>query len=416
MDSGSPGSSTVTNTNIPENLNPSMEALVGRVEALVGKDQQLYGGERFAYATPDQISARYGASKLGKPGGFAVGTGMVGAGGMEALKTAHYSPREFTPEKVGIERVGFQPFSAARSEFQPILERFQMESPEMFSREQAQQYMSPYMQEVVDIEKRKAMEDAQRVSTQAGLAAARQGTYGGARQSLESSQRERALLQNLGDIQSRGSQLAFEQAQNMFEKDRAARMAAGRENLAAALDVQKLGVSTNVQIALANLTNEQQTRVINQAKQLEAGGMNQDQALRAALANAGIDLDAQKLSEQSEQFGAELGLRGAGTAIEAGRALASIGSEELKSDIERLKTKEMFGKLTQDEEQRLYDLSYEDFLRQQEYPFKTEAFLADIIRGIPGRSVYERPAGSNMANIVGTGLTALGASREFSRI
>jgi len=413
---GSSGPQTVTQTSIPEYAQPSMERLIGKAEAATSAPQQIYGGERFAYATPQQTQARFQASQLSKPGQFDVGTGLVGAGGIEALRAGQYAPGTFRGQQVSSERVGYQPIDAAQSGFRPILERFQMEAPERFGREQAQQYMSPYMQEVVDIEKRKAIEDAQRVGTQAGLAAARQGTYGGARQALESSQRERALLQSLGDIQSRGSQLAFEQAQKMFEQDRAAQMAAGRENLAASLGVQELGTRTSLEVAMSNLSADQQAKVQNQASQLQAAGMNQEQALRAALANQGIDLDVQKLGEQSRQFAGELGLRGAGQAVEAGSALARIGQAEQASELERLKAQEAFGTLTQSEQQKLYDLQYADFMAQQQFPYTQMSYMADILRGIPGRNVYESTRGSSLQDIVGGGLTALGVSRELSRI
>lgn len=415
MDSGPSGAQTVTQTSIPEYAEPAMQRLIGKAETATSAPQQIYGGERFAYATPQQTQARYGVSQLTKPGQFDVGTGLVGAGGLEALKASQYSPGTFRAQQAGIERVSAQPIDAAQTGFRPILERFQMEAPQTFGREQAQQYMSPYMQEVVEMQKRKAIEDAQRVGTQAGLAAARQGTYGGARQALEGSQRERALMQTLGDIQATGSQQAFEQAQKMFEQDRAAQMMAGRENLAAALGVQELGTRSGLEAALANLSADQQARVQNQASQLQAMGMNQEQALRAALANQGADLEAQRFGEQSKQFAGELGLKGAGQAIEAGSALARIGQAEQAAELERLQAQEAAGRLTQAEQQKLYDLQYADFMAQQQFPYTQMSYMADILRGIPGRTVYESSTGNRMADIVGAGMTGLGFAREFGR-
>jgi hypothetical protein len=59
---------------------------------------------------------------------------------------------------------------------------------------QAQQaFMSPYMQNVVDVQKQEAIRDAQKGQLGQNLAAARQGTYGGARQTLAMTERERNL-------------------------------------------------------------------------------------------------------------------------------------------------------------------------------------------------------------------------------
>jgi hypothetical protein len=60
---------------------------------------------------------------------------------------------------------------------------------------------------------REAIRDAQKTQLGANLGAARQGTYGGARQLLAQTERERALGQQLGNIQTRGLQSAYEAAQ-----------------------------------------------------------------------------------------------------------------------------------------------------------------------------------------------------------
>jgi hypothetical protein len=78
---------------------------------------------------------------------------------------------------------------------------------------QMQAYMSPYMQNVVDVQKQTAIRDAQKQQLGASLGAARQGTYGGARQLLAQTERERNLGSQLAQIQAAGSQKGFEAAQ-----------------------------------------------------------------------------------------------------------------------------------------------------------------------------------------------------------
>jgi hypothetical protein len=104
-----------------------------------------------------------------------------------------------------------------------------------FGLAQAQQYMSPYQQAVTDIQQRQAIEAARQAQLGGNLAAARQGTYGGARQALLQSQREAGLRQQLGDIQATGLQSAYAQAQGQFAADRQARQAAEQANLTAQL-------------------------------------------------------------------------------------------------------------------------------------------------------------------------------------
>lgn len=218
-------------------------------------------------------------------------------------------------QEVSSQGVSAQDIMAAQTGFLPQLERFQMTAPATFSADVAQQYMSPYQQAVTDIAKRQAIEDAQRAQLSSNLAAGRTGTLGTSGQLLETAERERGLQRQLGDIQTRGLESAFGQAQQQFERDRAATMAAQKENLQAALGVQQLGTTTGLQTALANLTNEQQARVQSEANRLQASGMTQDAALKAALANqqAGLTTGQQNLAAQlaTQQLGTQTGLQAA---------------------------------------------------------------------------------------------------------
>jgi hypothetical protein len=83
----------------------------------------------------------------------------------------------------------------------------------MLSPEQTQNYMSPYAQNVIDVNKAEAMRDAEKGMLGQNLDAARKGTYGGARQLLAQTEADRNLQNKLGQIQSMGLQNAFEAAQ-----------------------------------------------------------------------------------------------------------------------------------------------------------------------------------------------------------
>jgi hypothetical protein len=336
FDSGGSSQPTATSTvSIPEYAQPYMEDVLGKAEALTTAPYQIYGGERFAGPSDLQAQARGEAGMLQAPGQFDVGTGLVGAGGISALGAS----------------------------FDPNVQQYQMAGPQTFGVEQATQYMSPFMQNVVDIQKRKAIEDAQKTQLGASLGSARTGSYGGARQLLAQTQREGALGSQLGDIQAKGLQSAFDQAQQQFERDRAAQLGVQQQNL---------------------------------------------QAL----------LDTQKLSQAGRQFGAELGLKGAQTAIGAGEGLAKIGATEQAADLDRLKFQEAMGQLSQADQQRLYDLQYQDFVAQQQSPYQNIGFMSDILRGSANLAknvgVYDAPA-NPLQQIVGPGLLGLGLYKEFNR-
>ena len=203
------------------------------------------------------------------------------------------------------------------------LEQFRMDAPEMFGGVQAQRYMSPYIQQALEPQMREAVTSAKRAQIVEDLGAARQGTYGGSRQLLAGMERERNLQQQMGDIQARGMQSAYESAQQQFERDRAAGMTTGQQNLQAALGQQQLGVSTGLQAALANLSNAQQANVNNQAMQFQAQGMSAENAMKAALANqqAGLAAGQQNLAAQLgvQELGAQQGMQA---------ALANLSNEQ----------------------------------------------------------------------------------------
>jgi hypothetical protein len=112
----------------------------------------------------------------------------------------------------------YQPYQGQRTaDFTGLQNKaFEMASgPEGFS-QNIGGYMSPYMQNVVDIQKR----EAARQSGIAGLGqqaqAVQAGGFGGSRDAIMRAERERNLGTQMNDIQAQGLQSAFANAQNQF--------------------------------------------------------------------------------------------------------------------------------------------------------------------------------------------------------
>jgi hypothetical protein len=83
----------------------------------------------------------------------------------------------------------------------------------MTDADQTKAFMSPYVQNVLDVNKAEALRDAQKQLVGANLASSRQGTYGGARNALMQSEADRNLQTQMGKIQATGMQNAFDAAQ-----------------------------------------------------------------------------------------------------------------------------------------------------------------------------------------------------------
>ena len=203
MGGGGGGPSSVSQTSIPEYAKPYMEGLLGKAaSATIGapiKDPEtgeitfgegpsvedtIYKGQRMADTPLAQQRARQNILSMQPLQGFGTGKELT----QEAVAGVRGIPMEFTGDTVS-------------------------------------QYMSPYMQNVVDVQKRKAVEDAQRTQLGANLGAATQGTLGGSRQALMQGLREQQLGEQLGDIQATGQQKAYDSAMAQLERDRGARFA-----------------------------------------------------------------------------------------------------------------------------------------------------------------------------------------------
>jgi hypothetical protein len=369
--SSQPVKQEVTQSNLPEYARPYFEGMMQRGQSLLTQGYTPYGQERIQGFTPQQQQVQQDILSQQTPGEFGTASNLATAAGIGSLQASQYNPSRFRSQQIGLPNLqqysmgapdmvqageygapqmqtaqtGYQPdlnyfqmggardvagigveapmMEAARTSYgQGPLEQFRMDAPQSFGLAQAQQYMSPYIQQALEPQMREAVYSAKRGQLAEDLGAARQGTYGGSRQLLAAMERERNLGQQMGDIQARGMQSAYESAQQQFERDRAAGMTAGRENLQAALQQQQLGVSTGLQAALANLSNEQQAAVNNQATQFQALGMSADNAMKAALANQGVDV-----TRGQQNLAAQLGVQQLGADIGSRTALANLDAE-----------------------------------------------------------------------------------------
>lgn len=422
-----PTNQTVTQSNLPEYARPFFEGLMYRAEANLTTPYQTYGQERIADFTGQQRAVQNNILNQQTPGQFGTATGIASDVANRSIAAGQYTPGQFSSQQISgldnvrADRVTAQNMQAAQSGYNPNLSSFQMQGPQMFGGQQAQQYMSPYIQQALEPQMREAVTSARRGQVAQDLGSARQGTYGGSRQLLASMERERNLGQQMGDIQARGMQSAYENAQQQFERDRAAGMTAGAQNQQAALQTQQLGTQTGLQVALANLSNEQQARVNNQAQQFQAQGMNAENALRAALANQQTslasrqanqqaDLDRQRMAEQSRQFGSQQGLAGLAQAGQMGQTLANIGSAQSQSDQARFGQQTSTAAQQQALNQQRLDQQYQDFLRQRDYPMEQMQQYSSLLRGVPvglnSTSTTYAPTASIGSQLVSGGLGA----------
>ena len=193
-----PQTVTQQTSNIPEYFQPYLERLFDRAEAVTTEPFQRYEGQRLALPTEQQQQAYRGVEEM--VGGYKPYIATAD------LLTAQAAQQSTDPAAV-----------AAR--------------------------MSPYQQAVVDIQKREALRDANKLQQQIGASAVGAGAFGGSRQALAETELARQTGQRLADIQAVGSQQAFQQAMNQLSADRAASLAAGQQFAGLGAQQQQLGLA-----------------------------------------------------------------------------------------------------------------------------------------------------------------------------
>jgi hypothetical protein len=294
-----PTDQTVVQTNLPEYVQPYFERLLQRTEGESKQQYQPYTGQRLETGGADVTQAQQMGRNI-------AGQGIAGLPQAQAATQAGLGR--------ALQGMGYQ--------------------AGQFDTAAAQQYMSPYMQQVVNVQKQQAILDAQRQNAGRAAQAVQAGAFGGSRQAVESALAGEALSRQLGEIQASGQQQAYESAQGQFERDRAARESAERLGLGAA--------------------------------ELTAG--------------------------QSAQ-------------------LAQLGQMAREGDIQAASMLEKIGRDIQAEKQAGLDLSYEDFVRQRDYPREQLQFYSSILRGIPiepSTETTKLQSYNPIQQLLGTGISALG--------
>jgi hypothetical protein len=388
---GGGGQSTVSQVTIPKELIPYIKESIEGAQDVKDLPFVAYDKQRIAGLTPQQRQAMSGVMGLRTPEQFAAATrGAQGTAGLgfdtaqQGLsKALGYSPDQFY----------------AQQAMSPQLRQYQMSPAERatsatFNQRAAQQYMSPYQQNVTDIAAREMQRQNQITQKAANLGSAAQGTYGGARQALLQAERESNLGQNMSDLYAKGQQAAFENAQKQFEADQQRRAAA-----------QGLNINAGLTTGRANLD-----------ALLGVQSQGSQQNLQAQLANQQAGLEAQKARAQANQYGAGLGAQvgtaGLNTAMQGAQTLGQLGQAQQEANLARLQAQMGVGDKAQQQNQAVLSQRYQDFLEQRGYPKEQASWFSNIVRGLPiapaSTTTQTAPGPSLLSQLGGLGIAGLG--------
>jgi hypothetical protein len=220
---GGPTQTTSYQTNIPEYARPYVETMLGATQKQLfqgtpteggGFDitgfqpYRAYGGTYDAQGNqtsydpskgiagfqPMQTRAQEGVANMRTPSQFGQAMDITGAGISGALGTAG--------QGVNLSGMGYETAGAGNRYAQQATDPNAMQS-----------YMSPYMQNVVNVQQREAQRAADVARTGRNAQAVQAGAFGGSRQAIMDAEAARNLALQQGDIQATGLQSAYKDAQ-----------------------------------------------------------------------------------------------------------------------------------------------------------------------------------------------------------
>jgi hypothetical protein len=402
---GAPASQNITQTNLPEYAEPYFKRLLERSEAVSLGEYQPFEGQRQA-ALPSDISGAYditrqvaGQGIAGLPQAMGVVSGNVQAGrdiAQRAGQPFQFGGTQFTQQGVD----PFAGFQAADAQ------QFQFDPTQRFTGANVQEYMSPYMQAVVDEQSRRA---TQQFNEQRGARLAQSvgsGAFGGSRQAVQEALGERDLLDRLGGIQATGSQQAFEQAAQMFGQDRAAEFARQSAQAGERARVQGFRGAEAARVQAGRAAELARTQGINVG---EAGRVQSARAAENARVQAAQAAE-NRAAQQSQ-------LQALGFSAEQAQQMVGYGEAARAADIQGAQLLENIGRSQMGRQQEALDIEYQNYLRQLGFPAEQLNMFSSVLRGLPidsnvmqtGYAPY-----NPMQQALGAGLGAIGLYRGLT--
>jgi hypothetical protein len=372
-------STTQTTLGYPKEVMPFVMEAVNRALPLASQGYQAYTGQQVAGFDPLQLQAQQRAANMQPSQNIGAASQMAGLAGLKA-GNVNYDPMAYQASRVNA----------------PQLQSYQMQGPADIKTGSftdpgaASQYMSPYQQNVTDINKREALRQYGTQQTQLQGDATRQGAFGGGRHAILQNELNRSMNQNLADIQNRGTQDAFAQGQDLYSAEAQRRLQAAQSNQ-----------STGLQVGQQNLQAKLGVQELGAGQNMTAQQANQQASLAAAQAQ-----------EQSRQYGAGLGLQGNQQALAAAQQLGELGQVDYNQQTGIMNNLNTMGAQRQGLQQQKLSQDQLNFQNQQRFPYEQLAWFNEMLKGAPQQttaSMYQA-APSTGAQIAGLGAAAAGAA------
>jgi len=324
--------------------------------------------------------------------------------------------------------------NAARNVYNPVTKQYDASNA-------ISAYMSPYQQNVTDIQVAAAQRQADIARTQRGSQAARAGAFGGARQAIENAEANRALATQQENIRAQGQQAAYDKAiQAMQYGSNLGLQGLGgaQSGLGTALQGGQLGLSG---IGQAMAGQQAGLSGLGQAGSLYGLGMQGAgvglQGLQQQLAGTAQGMQGAGLGIQGAQAGmqgvdrqlagtaqgmqgAQTGLQGVsgqqagyGLANQSAGQLGQLGTQQLAAQQGILSLQNQLGGQQQAQEQQIINQAIQNYAQGREAPMQSLNQFNALLRGyaLPGTTTNQYQAQPTLGNqLAGFGTAAVGAT------
>ena len=266
--SSAPTSTTTNTSNLPEYAEPYFKRMMGRAEEESNKQYTPYEGQRLANTAGDTEA---GYQRLRN----AAQTGIPELAGAQNIANR-------------AQGVGFDAGNYRSNAIQQ----------DAFGQQQADQYMSPYMENVIGRQKEAALRDYNEGRPSRETQAIQSGAFGGYRDAIQQGVAQRGLANRMNDIDASGRQQAFANAQQQFNADRQASMGAQTTSeqqrlQAAQYGLSGAGMAMQAGKDLAGYGMQRQGNELQMANALQQQGLAQQ-----GYAQKGLDIGYEDFNRQ----------------------------------------------------------------------------------------------------------------------
>lgn len=523
-----PESQTVVQTTLPDYARPYFERMMGRAEAATNQPYQLYGGPRIADFSQDQNAAfdmTRNAAGAGQDAQMAA-QGLAGLAGGQLATGQGYQAGQFNPifqaaggrapngpgkgrpsgnpnltagsssfsaptvrdpmaqnlpgvsgadirdpmganlPSITPDQVGAQSVAGAANPIQSG----QIGQVQTFNDSTAGQYMSPYLNRVLDAQRARMQTrfDEQTVARQGE--AAKAGVFGGYRQGVQQEMAQRDFNEQVNQQEAAALQAAFENSQQQFERDRTAGLGARQFDIGSDLTAQRANQDTGLRAGISDQDAMLRADFANQQAGMSAQQSQMDAALRRLGFGLEADTQRSRINQAADQSSLDARMRQLGMGLEAdtqsgqflqgaeraadasrraqdqfalssfqanegarqqqeqlslarlremlgaGTTLSNLGSAAQQTGLRGAQALQGIGSQQQQREQASLDLAYQDFENQNNYDRNMINFLSGILRGVPvspsaNTSQYSNPNPYSQA--LGLGISGLALNNMF---